>query len=197
MRLSLYLSHFLRHQFRWDNGVLLMASSTTPRLPWQPHPEGGFIAYPEGWQAQPQRYGRLTPYLAGRPGQYSWSVNYDGQSIANLAETKQLASDAANGAWPKVIEMAKGAGAKSEWERNMLEMIEKAKRGEIEPGYLVTAEADYRDLMWIMTQVAPKAGYGTHVPEGRQRLIDALSRAGKGYGESSFQPRVLRDFMAG
>lgn len=152
-----------------------MNPTPPPRLPWQPHPEGGFVAYPEGWQAQPQRYGRLTPYLSGRPGQYSWSVNYDGQAIANLADTKQLASDAANAAWPKVIEMAANAGAKSEWERTTLAMIEKAKRGEIEPGYFANEAATYENMMWVMEKIKPRNDGARVIAAGLQRVVDALS----------------------
>ena len=147
-----------------------------PRLPWQPHPEGGFIAYPEGWQQQPQRYGRLTPYTTGGdPGAYSWSVRYDGQAITDIAMTKQAASDAANLAWPTVIEMAKIAGAKSEWERKTLEMIEKAKRGEIDPGYFANEAATYENMMWVMEKIKPRNDGARVIAATLQRVVDALS----------------------
>jgi hypothetical protein len=150
----------------------------SPRLPWQPHPEGGFIAYPEGWSAESKRYARLKPFTTGPQGSYTWSVAYDGQSISSVAGSKQLASDAANAAWPGVIEKAAAAGAKSEWERTTLDMIGKAERGEIEPGYFANEAATYENMMWVMRKIAPKSGIPGSPPRisaGLQRLVDALS----------------------
>ena len=152
-----------------------MNEKPLPRLPWEPHPEGGFIAYPEGWREQPQRYGRLTPYLAGQPGQYTWSVNYDGQAIANVSDNKQAASDAANDAWPRVIEMARKAAARAEWERHTREMIAKAERGEIDPSYFANEAANYENMMWVMDQIKPRPGIRNTISVGLQRLVDAIS----------------------
>lgn len=146
----------------------------SPRLQWQPHPEGGFIAYPEGWSAEPKRYARLKPFTTGPQGSYTWSVAYDGEPISSVAGSKQLASDAANGAWPGVIEKAAAAGAKSEWERNTLDMIGKAERGEIEPGYFANEAATYENMMWVMDRIKPRPG-GGKIAAGLQRLVDALS----------------------
>jgi len=148
---------------------------SAPRLPWQPHPEGGFIAYPEGWREQPERYARLTPYLFAIPGQYSWSVRYDGQAISDIAPSKQAASDAANLAWPKVIEMAKAAAGKTAWERHTLDMIEKAKRGEIEPGYFANEAAAYENMMWVMEKIKPRNDGAQTIAATLQRVVDALS----------------------
>jgi len=151
-----------------------MSEQNPIRLPWQPHPEGGFVAYPEGWREKPERYGRLTPYLTGPRGSYSWSVTYDGQAIASIAPNKQAASDAANGAWPAVIEKAAAAGAKSEWERLTLELIAKAERGEIDPQFFANEAANYENMMWVMDRIKPRPGSG-QIRAGMQRLVDALS----------------------
>jgi hypothetical protein len=151
-----------------------MNQKPPPRLPWQPHPEGGFIAYPEG-REHPARFARMQPTAHGGYGVYTWSVHYDGQAISDLSSSKQAASDAANGAWPAVIEKAKLAGARSEWERNTLEMIAKAERGEIDPHYFANEAAKYENMMWVMDRIKPKPGYGA-VSAGIQRIVDALSR---------------------
>jgi hypothetical protein len=150
----------------------MVCNMTAPRLPWQPHPEGGFIAYPEGWKEQPDRYGRITIHTA--TSRWSWSVNYDGQAVADIAETKQAASDAANEAWPRVIELARVAGGRTEWERNTLEMIEKAKLGEIGPHYFANEAATYENMMWVMDRIRPKP-YAGPIAAGLQRVVDALS----------------------
>jgi hypothetical protein len=151
-----------------------LSKENPPRLPWEPHPEGGFIAYPEGRKEQPERFGRLTPFLTGPPGSYTWAVRYDGQSITDVSGSKQAASDAANEAWPRVIEMAGAAGARSEWERKTLEMIEKVRRGEIDPHHFANQAADYENLMWVMDRIKPRP-YGPPIAPALQRLVDALS----------------------
>ena len=146
------------------------------RLPWQPHPEGGFVAYPEGWREQPERYARITPYAyGGDKNAMSWAVRYEGQAITDIAPNKQAASDAANLAWPKVIELAKVAGAKSEWERQTLAMIEKAKNGELDPHYFANEAATYEDMMWVMERIKPRNDGSRVVSAGLQRVVDALS----------------------
>lgn len=144
------------------------------RLPWQPHPEGGFIAYPEGWKEQPKRFARIQPRHTGGLA-YSWSVHYDGQAISDVVDDKQHASNAANEAWPRVIEMAHKAAARAEWERHTLEMIEKAKRGEIDPHYFANKAAEYENMMWVMDRIKPRPGSG-RIAAGLQRVVDALSR---------------------
>lgn len=74
------------------------------RLPWQPHPEGGFIAFPEGWREQPERYARIMLSNSGGYGVFTWSVRYDGQAISDVVDDKQRASDAANAAWAATYE---------------------------------------------------------------------------------------------
>lgn len=148
-----------------------MSGEKNSRLPWQPHPEGGFVAYPEGWPAQPQRYARMQPSISGGYGVYSWSVRYDGQAISNITDDKQAASDAANAAWPKVIEMAKLAAAKSEWERNQIEMIGKLERGELDPHYFANEAANYENMMWTMARVKDKRPMSLQI----ERLVAALS----------------------
>jgi hypothetical protein len=145
------------------------------RLPWEPHPEGGFIAYPEGWREHPERHARLTPFLTGPQGSYSWAVRYDGQAITSIAVDKQAASEAANRAWPAAAERAKQAKARSEWERHTLEMIAKAERGEIDPHYFANEAANYENMMWVMERIAPKPGFRNTISVGLQRVVDALS----------------------
>jgi hypothetical protein len=149
-----------------------MNPSPPPRLPWQPHPEGGFIAYPEGWTERPERFARMQPTISGGYGVYSWSVHYDGQAISDVVDDKQRASDAANDAWPRVVEMAKAAGAKSEWERHQIEMIGKLERGELDPHYFANEAASYDNLMFVMDRVKNKRPLSLQI----ERLIDALSR---------------------
>lgn len=144
------------------------------RLPWQPHPEGGFIAYPEGMQHR-DRYARMQPSSSGGYGVYSWSVHYDGQSVTDITDDKQRASDAANAAWPRVIEMATKAAARAEWERHTLEMIGKAERGEIDPHYFANQAAEYENMMWVMERIKPRPGLRNTIAVGLQRVVDALS----------------------
>lgn len=143
------------------------------RLPWQPHPEGGFVAYPEGWREQPERYARMTPYpYGGDKNAFTWAVRCGGHAITDIAPSKQAASDAANQAWPRVVEMAKLAGARSEWERNQIEMIGKLERGELDPHYFANEAANYENMMWIMDRVKNKRPMSLHI----ERLVEALSR---------------------
>lgn len=144
---------------------------TASRLPWQPHPEGGFIAYPDGPQSR-DRYARMQPSHSGGYGVYSWSVHYDGQAITDVTISKQAASDAANDAWPRVVEMARVAGARSEWERNQIEMIGELERGEIDPHYFANEAANYENMLWVMDRVKNKRPMSLQI----ERLVDALSR---------------------
>lgn len=152
-----------------------MTSDSTPRLAWQPHPEGGFVAYPEGWREQPERYARIMLSNTGGYGVYIWSVRYDGQAISDVVDDKQRASDAANDAWPRVIEMAKKAAARAEWERHTLEMIARAERGEIEPHYFANKAAEYENMMWVMERIKPRNDGRQRIAAGLQRVVDALS----------------------
>lgn len=147
---------------------------STSRLPWQPHPEGGFIAYPDGPQ-QAARFARMQPSSSGGYGVYSWSVHYDGQAISDITNDKQRASDAANAAWPRVIEFAERAAARAEWERHTLEMIAKAERGEIEPHYFANEAATYENMMWVMERIKPRNDGRQRIAAGLQRIVDALS----------------------
>lgn len=145
---------------------------TPNRLPWQPHPEGGFVAYPEGWREHPERYARIQPSRSGGFGAYLWSVHYDGQSITDITDDKQRASDAANEAWPRVVEMARKAAARSEWERNQIEMIGKLERGELDPHHFANEAASYENMMFIMDRVKNKRPMSLQI----ERLVEALSR---------------------
>lgn len=145
------------------------------RLPWQPHPEGGFIAFPEGWREQPERYARIMLSNSGGYGVLTWSVRYDGQAISDVVDDKQRASDAANAAWPRVIEMAKKAADRAEWERHTLEMIGRAERGEIDPHYFANQAAEYENMMWVMERIKPRPGLRNTIAVGLQRVVDALS----------------------
>lgn len=152
-----------------------MGTPQTPnRLPWQPHPEGGFIAYPEGMHER-ERYARMQPSSSGGYGAYNWSVHYDWHVITDITDDKQRASDAANVAWTKVIQMAKEAAARAEWERNTLEMIDKAERGEIDPHYFADQAATYENMMWVMERIKPRPGIRNTISVGLQRIVDALS----------------------
>jgi hypothetical protein len=141
------------------------------RLPWEPHPEGGFIAYPEG-RDRPERRARMTPWTTGPQGAYSWSVFYDGQVITDIADSKQSASDAANERWPRVMELAEAAARRSAWEANELEMIAKAERGEIGPEYFANEAASYENMMWVMDRLKRKRPFSENVA----KVIDVLSR---------------------
>ena len=143
------------------------------RLPWEAHPEGGFIAYPEGRQ-HPNRYARMQRWATGQAGSWQWWTNYEGSSISDIADSKQAASDAANRAWPKVIEKARAADRRLTWEATQIEMIARAERGEIHPAYFANANADYENMMWIMTRIKPRPGMAA-ISAGLQRLVDALS----------------------
>ncbi len=145
------------------------------RLPWQPHPEGGFIAFPEGWREQPERCARITLSNSGGYGVFTWSVRYDGQAISDVVDDKQRASDAANAAWPRVIEMARKAAERAEWERHTLEMIAKAERGEIDPHYFANHAATYENMMWVMGRIKPRNDGRQTITAGLQRVVDALS----------------------
>jgi hypothetical protein len=141
------------------------------RFPWEPHPEGGFIAYPEG-RDHPERRARLTPWTTGPKGAYSWTIFYDGQVISDIADSKQSASDAANARWPRIIELAEAAARRSAWETNELEMIARAERGEISPEYFANEAASYENMMWVMERLKRKRPF----TETIGRLVDALSR---------------------
>jgi hypothetical protein len=123
---------------------------------------------------QPKRFARIQPRHTGGLA-YSWSVHYDGQAISALVDDKQHASDAANEAWPRVIEMARKAAARAEWERHTLEMIEKAKRGEVDPHYFANKAAEYENMMWVMDRIKPRPGMANTLSVGLQRVVDALS----------------------
>lgn len=147
------------------------------RLPWEAHPEGGFIAYPEGKQ-HPKRFARITKH-GQRYGAWLWSVNYDGSSMANIADDKQQASDGANQAWPGVVHMAKEAKTRSEWEAHQLDMIAAVERGEIGPEFFANDKATQENMMWVMDRIRPKPGIPgvkVAIAVGRQKLVDALSR---------------------
>jgi len=149
-------------------------SHHSQRLPWQPHPEGGFIAYPDG-MARQDRSARLIPKSTGPIGAYTWWVTYDGQSIASVADSKQAASDEANSAWPRVIAAAARAAERAAWERNTIEMIAKAERGELDPNYFANEAANYENMMWVMQRLRRQPGLTARLSEGAQRIVDALS----------------------
>lgn len=151
-----------------------MSKPELPRLPWEAHPEGGFIAYPEG-KKQTGRYARLQPWTTGPNGAYQWFIRYDGIAINDVSGSKQAAADAATERWPRAVEMAAAAARRAAWEANQLEMIARAERGEIDPNYFANANADYENMMWVMERIKPKPGQG-RVSAGIQRIVDAMSR---------------------
>ena len=144
------------------------------RLQWQPHPEGGFIAFPDG-PGRTDRCARLIPQAVGPIGSYTWWVKYDGQSIGSAADSKQAASDEANRAWPRVIEAAARAAERQAWERHTLDMIAEAERGEIDPSYFANEAADYENMMWVMQRLRRPPGLTARLSDGAQRIVDALS----------------------
>ena len=125
--------------------------------------------------ARQDRRARLIPQSTGPVGAYSWWVEYDGQSINGASDSKQAASDEANLAWPRVIEKAGQAAARADWERNTVEMIAKAERGELDPSYFANEAANYENMMWVMQRLRRQPGLTARLSEGAQRIVDALS----------------------
>ena len=143
------------------------------RLPWRRTTgHRGFNAFPEG-DAHPERNAVIKFYQPNNS--WTWRLTYDGASSSGVAGTIQAASDAANAAWPAVIEEARKAAGRSEWERDQLELVAKIERGELPPDHFANAAADHENLMWVMDRIKPRPGLGP-VTGGIQRLVDAISR---------------------
>ena len=74
----------------------------TPRLPWQRNPEGGYIAYPEGEHRKTRRAEIRLYWASDWP--WRWWVLCDDARESGHEKSRQIASDRANEAWPRVKE---------------------------------------------------------------------------------------------
>lgn len=143
------------------------------RLPWRRATgHRGFDAFPDG-DGRPERMAKIEFYPPNNT--WAWRLTYDGASSSGVAGTIQAASDAANAEWPEVIEKARKEAARSEWEREHIELIGRIERGELPPEAFANAAADRENLMWVMGRIKPRPGRGP-VTAGIQRLVDAISR---------------------
>src|SRR5687767_4257243 len=93
------------------------------RLPWRPHPEGGFIAYPDG-EEHADRFARLERNASsGSIDTWNWRCRHGPAIRYGAGNSRQEAADEATEAWPAMAPLAEELEAAARAQRDWDELI--------------------------------------------------------------------------
>ena len=127
------------------------------RLPWQKHPEGGFIAYPEGERFKTRFAAIGHDQASSVPWQ--WRIVYDAARRADHAHTKQGAADAVTAAWPAAkAEATRLAGIAAEREALRTNVRPMMAKGDLPLSIFEIATAPSERLTTIIWLVKDAGG---------------------------------------